>query len=195
MIRILIFITFIIPITVNAQKNDWINNYWVSTNVSLLFGNDKLGTGFAVDVGRDFKHAVKAGIGLAYLQFDSYKNATIINFYLEKSISSDKRDLFFFAKPGIAIPNRPKDQASKISFYEYKNAKMGGNLQFGSGIRWKIKRHSYFISTGYNFTNYSFTTKQTIGIVNPLNPSLAENIIHNYRLSYSNILVNIGFGL
>ncbi len=195
MIRVLILVAFIFPQAVNAQKKNWIDQYWVSASVSLLFGNDKMGTGYAVDAGRNFEHGFKAGVGFGYLQFDAFKKATIFNAYLEKGIAFDKKALFFFAKPGIAIPIKPKEQANKISFYDYDNAKMGGNLQFGSGIRWKIKRHSYFINAGYNITGYSFTTKETIGFVDPFNPVFNETIIHKYKLSYTNILVNIGFTL
>ncbi len=180
---------------INAQNKNLLDKYWLSTNISLLYSNEKRGTGLCIDAGRNFKYGLKAGIGYGFLQFAANKKVDIINAYLEKSIEVDKRALFFFAKPGVAIPNKPKTQVKEFSFYEYENAKAGLNFQFGSGIRWKIKRHSYFLSAGYNISQFEFTTKQSLRFINPLNSFETEIIYHNYKLAYNKFLINIGFTL
>jgi hypothetical protein len=68
-------------------------------------------------------------------------------------------------------------------------------MQFGTGIMWKVKRHSFLLSAGYNITKYSIITKEYVVPVNPYNPFIDAPIFHNYKLSYTNILVNIGFTL
>jgi hypothetical protein len=181
--------------SIKAQKKNWIDKYWLSTNISLLFSNDKRGTGLSIDAGRNFKHGIRLGAGYSFLQFDENKKVDIVNAYIEKSIDTDKRSLFFFAKPGIAMPNKAKTLASKISFYEYRDAEAGLNLQLGTGIRWKIKRHSYFLSAGYNITQYSFNTTEKLRFVNVFIPETFEEVIHNYKFSYNKILINIGFTL
>jgi hypothetical protein len=193
--KIFIIIGFFISLSTNAQKKNWVDNYWLSTNVSLLFSNEKRGTGMSIDAGRNFKYGIKVGLGYSFLQFDADKKADILNAYFEKSIDAEKRSLFFFAKPGIAIANKPKKQAEKISYFEYESAKTGLNLQLGSGIRWKIKRHSYFLSAGYNISQYSLITKESIKFINPINPDLIETVYHTYKWNYNKILVNIGFTL
>ncbi len=193
--KLFIICTLLFPTLINAQNKNWLNKYWLSTNISLLYSNEKKGTGFSIDAGRNFKYGLKAGVGYSFLQFAANKKVDIINAYLEKSIDVDKSALFFFAKPGIAIPNKPKIQVKEFSFYDYENAKSGLNFQFGSGIRWKIKRHSYFLSAGYNISQYEFTTKQSLRFINPLNPFETETIYHNYKLAYTKLFINIGFTL
>ncbi len=177
------------------QKKQWITNYWLSTNLSLLYSVQKRGTAASVDVGRNFSSGFKLGAGYSFLQLNENANVDVINAYLEKSIDTKTKALFFFAKPGIAIPKKTKTMASKISPYEYEDKKNGLNMQFGTGIRLKVKRHSFFLSAGYNITKYSITTKEYLLPVNPYNPFIDAPIFHNYKFSYSNILVNIGFTL
>ena len=177
------------------KKKNWINDYWFSTNLSLLHSIEKRGASLNFDVGKNFIHNFKIGAGYSFLLLDLDTRVDVINAYFEKSIDTKNNALFFFAKPGIAIHKNTLNLASKISPYEYMGKKNGFNFQIGSGIRWKVKRHSFFLSAGYNFTNYSFTTKEYIQPVNPYNPFVEDAIIHNYKWSYSNILVNLGFTL
>jgi hypothetical protein len=186
----------IFPATCFAQqKKHWIDNYWLSTNLSLLYSVQKRGTAASIDVGRNFSPGFKAGAGYSFLQLDENTNVDVISAYLEKSIDTKTKALFFFAKPGVAIPKKTKTIASKISPYEYDNKKNGLNMQFGTGIMWKVKRHSFLLSAGYNITKYSIITKEYVVPVNPYNPFIDAPIFHNYKLSYTNILVNIGFTL
>ena len=109
--------------------------------------------------------------------------------------ASKNKALFFFAKPGLAIVKKAKSLSNKLSPYEYINKKNGLNVQIGSGIRWKIKRHSFFLNGGFNVTNFSFLTKQFVIPVNPYNPFIEEPILHTYKLNYKNIFFSLGFTL
>jgi hypothetical protein len=192
----LFLVIIILPtICFAQQKKQWLDKYWLSTNLSLLFSVEQKGTAANVDIGKTFKHGLKVGLGYSFLQFDINTKVDVVNAYLEKSIDTKSKALFFFAKPGIAIPKKIEILATKISPYEYNSKKNGFNIQLGSGIRWKVKRHSFFLSAGYNITNYSFTTKEFVRPVNPYNPFVDDPIIHNYKWRYSNILVNLGFTL
>jgi hypothetical protein len=191
-----IIIILLSPIFCTAQqKNHWIDNYWFSTNLSLLHSIEKRGAGISFDVGRNINNICKAGLGYTFIQFDLNTQVDVVNVYLEKSIDAKRNALFFFAKPGIAIPKKAMVLADKISPYEYEGKKSGFNIQLGSGIRWKVKRHSFFLSAGYNKTNFSFTAIQFVQPVNPYNPFIDDPINHTYKLSYSNIIVNLGFTL
>jgi hypothetical protein len=192
----IILILLLLPTIIFAQqKKQWIDNYWLSTNLSLLFSTEKRGTAISVDIGRNVKHNFKIGLGYSFLLLDVDTKVDVINAYLEKSINAKNNALFFFVKPGIAIPKKAEMLASKISPYQYEHKKNGFNIQLGSGIRWKVNRHSFFMSAGYNITNYSFTTKEYVQPVNPYNPFVEDAILHNYKWSYSNIFVNLGFTL
>lgn len=192
----IILIIFILPsICFAQQKKHWVDDYWLSANVSLLYSIEKRGSAASIDFGRNFKHGFKAGVGYSFLQQNINTKVDVINAYLEKSIDTKRNALFFFAKPGIAIPKKSELIAAKISPYEYDTKKNGLNLQLGSGIRWKVNRHSFFLNAGYNITKYSIITKQYIMPINPYNPFVDDPIIHKYKWTYNNILVNIGFTL
>jgi hypothetical protein len=104
----------IFPATCFAQqKKHWIDNYWLSTNLSLLYSVQKRGTAASIDVGRNFSPGFKAGAGYSFLQLDENTNVDVISAYLEKSIDTKTKALFFFAKPGVAIPKKTKTIASK----------------------------------------------------------------------------------
>ncbi len=190
--KLILYFAILLPIITNAQKKNWIKNYWISANTSFLFDTDKRHIGFSVDAGRNLKHNLKAGIGYSYIQFDKEKNIAVVNAIVEKSIEADKRALYFFAKPGIAIPLKPKVHVKNFSYYEFENYKAGFNLQLGSGIRWKINRHGYFLNAGYNISNYSFTTKQTV-TYNVINTLKTETHYHTYKVGYNKVMINIGF--
>jgi Outer membrane protein beta-barrel domain len=189
-------VLLLLPTICFAQKKKhWYNNYWVSANVSLLHSIAKRGTGLSIDAGRNLKPNIKAGVGYTFLQFDIITKVDVLNLYLEKSINSKNNQLYFFVKPGIAIPKKAKAIAETYSSFEYDNKKFGLNMQLGAGIRWKVNRHSFFLNGGYNITKYSFTTKQDILPVNPYNPFFEDPIFHTYKIYHSNILVNLGFTL
>jgi hypothetical protein len=194
--KILLFFLVLFPTLCLAQKKkSWVKDYWVSTNLSLLHSIEKRGAGISFDAGRNLKYGIKIGAGYTFLQFDLITKIDVINAYLEKGIDGKNNALFFFAKPGIAIPKKAKQIAVKYSPYEYEDKKNGLNLLLGSGIRWKVKRHSFFLSAGYNITKYSFTAKESVLAVNPYNPFVENPIIHIYKLSNNNVIVNIGFTL
>jgi len=194
--KISFIILLIFPMICFAQqKKHWVDNYWLSTNLSLLYSIENLGNAAAIDIGRSFKHGFKIGAGYNFVQFDEDTKVDVVNAYFEKSIDTKTKSLFFFAKPGIAIPKKAKILSNKISPYEYVAKKNGFNFQVGSGIRWKIKRHSFFLNAGYNITNFSFDTREFIMPVNPFNPFVEEPIMHNYRLNYKKIFMSIGFTL
>jgi hypothetical protein len=194
--KTIIIFFLLIPIFCSGQqKNHWVDNYWVSTNLSLLHSVEKRGGGISFDIGRAIKNTYKAGIGYTFMQFDLDTKVDALNLYLEKSINTKKNALFFFAKPGISIPKRANLIASKFSQFDYVGKKNGFNIQLGSGIRWKVNRHSFFLSGGYNKTSFSFTSNQFLQPVNPYNPFVEDPIKHTYKLSYSNIIVNLGFTL
>lgn len=190
--KIFLGFAFLLPIITNAQKKKWINNYWISSNASFLYSSEKRDIGFSVDAGRNLKKNFKAGIGYSFIQFSSEKNVAVINAVLEKSIEAEKRALYFFVKPGFAFPLKPKVQVKNFSYYAFENSKPGLNLQLGSGIRWKINRHGYFLNAGYNISRYNFTTKQTV-TYNLINNLQTETILHKYKIGYNKIMVNIGF--
>lgn len=177
------------------QKKHWLDYYWLSNNLSLLYTVENKATGASIDLGRNFKHGLKLGAGFGFIQFDENTKVDIVNAYFEKSIDSKNKALFFFAKPGLAIVKKAKSLSNKLSPYEYVNKKNGLNVQIGSGIRWKIKRHSFFLNGGYNVTNFSFLTKQFVIPVNPYNPFIEEPILHTYKLNYKNIFFSLGFTL
>ncbi len=194
--KYIFLIALLLPNFCEAQKKkNWINDYWFSTNISLLHSIKKRGNALSFDVGKNFKHNSKIGVGYSFLLLDLDTKVDVINAYFEKSIDTKNNALFFFAKPGLAIPKNTLTLASKISPFEYVGKKNGFNFQFGSGIRWKVKRNSFFLSAGFNFTNYSFTTKEYLQPVNPYNPFEENFVLHNYKWNYSNILVNLGFTL
>ena len=192
---IIIFFWILPQIGIGQQKKSWIDHYWVSANLSLLHSIEKRGSGFCIDMGRNFKSNYKLGIGYSFLQFDEITKVNVVNVYLEKSINAKNNQLFFFAKPGITLPHHIKILAANKSPYEFYEKQNGYNLQLGSGIRWKVNRHSFFLNGGYTITNFSFTAKEFLVPINPYNPFADDPINHKYKLSYSNIIVNIGFTL
>ena len=192
----ILVILFIFPcICFAQQKKHWIDHYWLSSNLSLLYTYENRATAASIDVGRNFKPGLKLGAGYGFIHFDENTKVNIVNAYFEKSIDTKNRALFFFAKPGLAIVKKAKSLSNKLSPYEYVTKKNGLNVQIGSGIRWKIKRHSFFLNGGYNVTNFGFVTKQYVLPVNPYNPFVEEPIIHNYKLNYKNIFMSLGFTL
>lgn len=192
----ILIILFIFPCFCFAQqKKHWLDHYWLSNNLSLLYTVENKATGASIDLGRNFKYGLKLGAGFGFIQFDENTKVDIVNAYFEKSIDSKNKALFFFAKPGLAIVKKAKSLSNKLSPYEYVNKKNGLNVQIGSGIRWKIKRHSFFLNGGFNVTNFSFLTKQFVIPVNPYNPFIEEPILHTYKLNYKNIFFSLGFTL
>jgi hypothetical protein len=191
-----IFSLFISTQTSAQQKNrNKLQKFWIGASTALLNGtaNKKLGTAFFIDAGLFLKHNYMLGIGGGAINFDEKRDATIFYGYAEKNIGNNKRKLFFYAKPGITLPSKPKEQFATISRFDFEKAKLGMHLQSGVGIRWMVNRHSFFISTGFSKTTYSFTAKQYTVPVDPYNPFYEEAIIHQYKLAFTRMQFNMGF--
>jgi hypothetical protein len=181
------------------QKNKWYDKYWAGANVSILFSsetntnNSGISVGANVDVGKNLKNNYKLGVGYGHLQFDAITKINTLTIYSEKSFTSKKRALFFFAKPGIAFAVNKLELANALSWFEYYKSTPGFQLQVGSGIRWMINRHSYFISAGYNSTKYKIFSKEYPVAVDPYNPFVDEPIVHTLKLHHTKVMVNFGF--
>ena len=92
----LFIICLIFPSFCLGQKNNnWLKNYWLSSNVSIIYSVENVGTAVAADVGRSFKKGFKIGAGYNFLQFDKATQLDVVHVYLEKSIDTKSRALFF----------------------------------------------------------------------------------------------------
>jgi hypothetical protein len=177
------------------KKMQWTKNYWLSSNITLLFGDEQNGTGVQLDVGRQFNKGIKTGLGYSFYQFNQFNKVNEIHLYAEKSIGKDKKQLYFFASPGVAFGNNPKEQLQKMSSYEFKKSSPGINLQFGSGIRFMVSRHSFFIRAGYSITKYALYGTEYPTPIDPFNPFYEDAIEHQYKLQYNKLNISLGFTL
>jgi hypothetical protein len=195
--RFALFYLIALPIIADAQKKgSSINNYWIASNISLLFDTDYKGTGIGIEAGRYLKKGIAVGMGYNFLQLNNTNKVNVLQATIEKSIGDKKSKLFFFAKPGIAFAKNQKLQTTKYTNLEYYKSKAGFNLQVGSGIRWMINRHSYFLNAGYNFTNYTLYTKEYQSVpVDPYNPFFEDAVVHTYKLNFTKLIISIGFTL
>jgi hypothetical protein len=85
--------------------------------------------------------------------------------------------------------------SNSVSRFELDKAKAGVDVQIGLGIRWKVKRHSFNLSTGYQHSNYSIITNEYPRAVDPYNPFVEDVIKHTHKFEKSRVMVNLGITL
>ena len=177
------------------QKQPWYTNYRVGANTSLLKGSADEYTTIAAfaDAGRYLKNNFLIGAGGGFINFQNNKKVTVVYSYIEKNIGGNKRKLFFYAKPGAAFAYKPAVQLQSLDRNEYWKTVPGFHLQAGTGIRWMIDRHSFFISTGLSKTGYAIYTKEYPVVVDPYNPFVENAIVHTYKFAFNKLQFNIGF--
>jgi hypothetical protein len=190
----ILFFLIAFTLKIQAQKKKWYNNYWAGANVGLLLGNNNQSPNFGYNAGRKVG---KFQLGIDYQQssVSTFSSVKIISAYFDKSIKDKKNQLFFYVMPGISYLKDPKTNFTKFSSYQFKNSTPGFNFQFGSGIRWNVKNHSFYLSGGYSISNYSLFANEFPLILNPYNPSVEETVVHKYHFRYNKIQIKLGFQL
>jgi hypothetical protein len=183
--------------TIAQQKSEsGIHKYWAGISTALISADagKKLGTVFFVDAGIFARRSFMFGGGGGIISFADDKTATVLYGYVEKNAGNDKRKIFVYAKPGIAFANKAEKQIERIGGgLAYYKKQPGLHLQGGVGIKWMVKRHSFFISTGYARTAYNIFAKEYRAPVDPYNPFKEEPIIHKYELTFGRLLFSMGF--
>lgn len=192
-IILLCLITLSTTIT-NAQLKKWYKNYWVGGNVAFLLSTESKATGFAVNAGRNIK-SFKVGLDYQSIDFTTYTRVKIVSLYFDKSIEGKGNQLYFFAQPGLAYISNGKKELSYITGYEYKGNNPGMNVQIGSGIRWMVKHHSFYLRAGFNATSYTLLANDYPFPLNPYNPFKEDIVVHKYTKTFNKIEVRFGFNL
>jgi hypothetical protein len=185
---------FLICVECTAQKKKWHNNYWIGGNVGMLLGVDKLAPNFALNAGRTLG-TYKIGLDFQLVEFSNTATAKITSLYFDKAINGKKNQLFFYASPGLAYSIKGENNLRQISRLTYKNSKPGFNFQFGTGIKWLVKKHNVYLSGGYSITNFNLYANEYPTIINPYNPTIEETVVHKYHLKYNKIQIKLGFQL
>jgi hypothetical protein len=194
-IKFIVYSTlFLFCIKCIAQKKKWYNNYWGGANVGMLLSVDKLAPNFALNAGRTFK-TYKVGIDFQLVEFSNTATVKVLSLYFDKAINGKKNQLFFYTLPGLAYSIKGENNLRQISRFTYKNSKPGFNLQFGSGIKWLVKKHNVYLSGGYSITNFNIYANEYPTILNPYNPTVEDIIEHKYQFKYNKIQIKLGFQL
>jgi hypothetical protein len=200
---LLILILLVNSVICNGQqKKCWIDNYWASANVSILLtasdyetNTKTIGTGFTIEAGRNLLKKYRVGLGYSLIQLNEIDKIKTYNIYIEKFIKDKSRELYFFAKPGIACVANANEMISKVNRFELNKSKAGFNFQVGTGIRWKIKRNSFNLGAGYHLIKYSIVSNEYPIAVDPYNPFEQPLIKHTYKFEKSRVVINIGISL
>ena len=194
-VKIILLCLIILSTTnTNAQSKKWYKNYWAGGNIAFLLSTQSNATGFAINAGRNIK-TFKVGLDYQLIDFTTYTKVKIVSLYFDKSIQGKGKQLYFYAQPGLAFIANGKKDLSYISRYEYEGNKPGLNLQIGSGIRWMVKQHSFYLRAGYNATSYTLLANDYPVPINPYNPFKEDVVVHKYRKEYYKIEVRLGFNL
>lgn len=180
--------------TLFAQQKKWYDDYWVSANVNLLFSQNN-NTGGGMDFGKTIKNNYVIGMGFDVQQFNEIAKATTLHLYAEKFIKGKKRELYFFGTPGVAFSNNTEQHLQQISRFEYKKSIPGFHLHFGSGIRWMVKRHAFFINAGYGISNYKILANNYPIPIDPYNPFYEDVVVYQYKLQYQRVVISLGVRL
>ena len=191
---ILLCLVLFTTIQANSQSKKWYKNYWVGGNMAFLLSTETKATGFAINAGRNIK-SFKVGLDFQSIDFTKFTRVKIVSLYLDKSIQGKKNQLYFYAQPGLAYIANGKKELSYISRYEYEASKPGMNLQIGSGIRWMVKQHSFYLRAGFNATSYTLLANDYPFPINPYNPFKEDVVVHKYTKAFNKIEVRLGFNL
>ncbi len=172
-------------------------NYYASAQTSLLKGaaDEYTTIGAFAEGGKYIKNNFSAGAGAGFINFQNSKKAIVLYLSIEKNIGANKRKLFFYGKPGIAFAWKPVIQLQEMAVTEYWKKRPGLYLQAGSGIKWMVGRHNFFISTGLCTTGYTIYAKEYPVPVDPYNPFIEAAIMHKYQLTFTKLIFNAGFTL
>jgi hypothetical protein len=189
-----IFILFITNLQAPAQKKHWIDKYWLASSVQVLYGQNT-GTGVHVDIGKTIGQHFNIGMGYGYMEFNEIQKANLFSLYAEAFVKQRNTQLYAFIKPGMALAHKAKDQLATLSRWEFSKSNMGSNLQLGTGVRFMVKRHAFFIQAGYSTTNYSMHAKEYTTPVDPYNPFYEDPINHTYKLQFQKIVLSLGIRL
>jgi hypothetical protein len=194
--KFLLLVITLLPIFGFSQtQKKWYDTYWIGANTSVHTGSGYLDVGYGLNAGKKIKD-YRIGLDYQVLEFTAPSKAKIISIYLDKSIKDKKRELFFYALPGLAYPLNTGMQISDISNrFEYKGKDPGFNFQLGTGIRWNVKRHSYYLSSGFSFTKFKLKATEYPIAINPYNPFIENGIVHTYTKQYNKVQVKFGFNL
>jgi hypothetical protein len=185
---------FLICIKCTAQKKKWHNHYWAGGNVGMLLGVDKLAPNFGLNAGRTLG-TYKIGLDFQLAEFSNTVSIKLLSLYFDKAINGKKNQLFFYTMPGLAYAIKGENSLRQISGFSYKKSTPGFNLQFGTGIKWLVKKHNVYLSGGYSTSNYSLFANEFPLILNPYNPSIEETVVHKYHFRYNKIQIKFGFQL